>query len=90
MVVAGYAKRFTCEESYRDSENAFYEGFQLNGVKLGTPERWDRLFLVFAWARIIGSTWGDGTWKSRATPVIGKPTLIPSAPMRYGASENGD
>ena len=35
---------------HRDSKNAFYEGFQLNGVKLGTPERWDRLFLVFAWA----------------------------------------
>ena len=50
MVVAGYAKRFTCEESYRDSKNPFYEGFQLNGVKLGTPERWDRLFLAFAWA----------------------------------------
>ncbi len=48
MVVAGYAKRFTCEESYRDSKNTFYEGFQLNGVKLGTPERWDRWFLVFA------------------------------------------
>ena len=27
-------------------------------------------------------------WKSGAMPVIGKPTLIPSVPMRYGASEN--
>ena len=50
MVVAGYAKRLTCEESYRDSKNDLYEGFQMDGVDLGTPARWDRMFLVFAWA----------------------------------------
>ena len=49
-IVAAYGQRFTCEESYKDQKNKPGEGFHLDCVKLGTPERWDRLWLVFAWA----------------------------------------
>ena len=49
-IVAGYGQRFTCEESYKDQKNDPGEGFHLDCVKLGTAERWDRLWLVFAWA----------------------------------------
>ena len=50
LITAAYGQRFTTEECFRDQKNDLYEGFQLDGVKLGTPERWDRLLLVFAWA----------------------------------------
>ena len=49
-ITAAYGQRFTTEECFRDEKNDWYEGFQLDGVKLGTPERWDRLLWVFAWA----------------------------------------
>ena len=76
MVVAGYAKRLTCEESYRDSKNDLYEGFQMDGVDLGTPARWDRMFLVFAWAYYLLNVggWdvearGDARhWKANTDP----------------------
>ncbi len=49
-VVAAYGQRFTTEECFKDQKNDPYEGFHLECVKLGTPERWDRLLLIFAWA----------------------------------------
>ena len=49
-MTAATGQRFTTEECFRDQKNDLYEGFQLVGVKLGTPERWDRLLWVFAWA----------------------------------------
>lgn len=49
-IVAAYGQRFTCEESYKDQKNDPGAGFHLDCVKLGTAERWDRLWLVFAWA----------------------------------------
>jgi hypothetical protein len=49
-IVAAYGQRFTCEESYNDQKNDPGAGFHLDCVKLGTAERWDRLWLVFAWA----------------------------------------
>ena len=49
-IVAAYGQRFTCEESYKDQKNKPGEGFHLDCVKVGTAERWDRLWLIFAWA----------------------------------------
>jgi hypothetical protein len=49
-VVALYGQRFTCEESYKDQKNDPYAGFHMDCVKLGTEDRWDRLWLVFSWA----------------------------------------
>ena len=49
-IVAAYGQRFTCEASYKDQKNDPGAGFHLDCVKLGTAERWDRLWLVFAWA----------------------------------------
>jgi hypothetical protein len=49
-LVAAYGQRFTTEECFQDQKNDHYEGFHLDGVTLGTPERWDRMLLVFAWA----------------------------------------
>lgn len=49
-IVAAYGQRFTCEESYKDQKNDTGAGFHLDCVKLGTAARWDRLWLVFAWA----------------------------------------
>ena len=49
-IVAAYGQRFTCEESYKDQKNDPGAGFHLDCVKLGTADRWDRLWLVFAWA----------------------------------------
>lgn len=49
-IVAAYGQRFTCEEAYRDQKNDPHEGFHVDCVRLGTAERWDRLWLVFAWA----------------------------------------
>lgn len=45
-----YGQRFTCQESYKDQKNDTGTGFHLDCVKLGTAARWDRLWLVFAWA----------------------------------------
>ncbi len=36
--------------AYKDQKNKPGEGFHVDCVKLGTAERWDRLWLVFAWA----------------------------------------
>ena len=49
-IVATYGQRFTCEESYKDQKNDAFAGFHMDCVKLGTSDRWDRLWLVFAWA----------------------------------------
>lgn len=49
-VVAAYGQRFTTEECFKDQKNDPYEGFHLDCVTLGTPERWNRLLLIFAWA----------------------------------------
>ena len=49
-IIATYGQRVTCEESYKDQKNDPGAGFHLDCVKLGTAERWDRLWLVFAWA----------------------------------------
>lgn len=49
-IVAAYGQRFTCEESYKDQKNDPGAGFHLDCVKLGTADRWDRLWLIFAWA----------------------------------------
>ncbi len=43
-IVAGYGQRFTYQKNDPGA------GFHLDCVKLGTAERWDRLWLVFAWA----------------------------------------
>ncbi len=49
-LVAAYGQRFTTEECFKDQKNDHYEGFYLDAVTLSTPERWDRMFLVLAWA----------------------------------------
>ena len=49
-LIAAYGQRFTTEECFKDQKNDHYEGFHLDAVTLSTPERWDRLLLVFAWA----------------------------------------
>jgi hypothetical protein len=49
-IVAAYGQRFTCEEAYKDQKNDPGEGFHLDCVKLGSEARWDRLWLIFAWA----------------------------------------
>ncbi len=49
-LVAAYGQRFTTEECFKDQKNDQYEGFHLDAVTLSTPERWDRMLLVFAWA----------------------------------------
>ncbi len=49
-IVAAYGQRFTCEESYKDQKNDPGAGFHLDCVKLGTADRWDRLWLIFAGA----------------------------------------
>lgn len=49
-IVAAYGQRFTTEECFKDEKNDSDEGFHLDCVTLSTPERWDRLLLVFAWA----------------------------------------
>jgi hypothetical protein len=49
-IAGAYGQRFTCEETYRDQKNDPHQGFHLDCVTLSTPERWDRLWLVFAWA----------------------------------------
>ncbi len=49
-IVAAYGQRLTCEEPYKDQKNDAGAGFPLDCVKRGTAQRWDRLWLVFAWA----------------------------------------
>ena len=49
-VGAAYGQRFTPEEGFKDQKNDPYEGVPLDCVTLGTPERWNRLLLIFAWA----------------------------------------
>lgn len=49
-VIDAYGQRFTTEECFKDSKNNRGEGFHLNAVRLTAPERWNRLWLVFAWA----------------------------------------
>ena len=49
-IVADYGQRFTYEKLYQDQKNKPGEGFHFACVKLGTAERRDRLWLVFAWA----------------------------------------
>ena len=48
--MACYGQRFTCEESYKDQKNDPCAGFHLDGVEVGSAGRWDRLWLIFAWA----------------------------------------
>jgi hypothetical protein len=50
QIVATYGQWFRCKESYKDQKNDPFAGFRLDCVKLGTPVRWDRLWLLFAWA----------------------------------------
>lgn len=47
-VGAGCRVRLTCEETYRNQKNGPHQGFRLDCVTLSTPERLDRLWLVFA------------------------------------------
>lgn len=49
-IVAAYGPRVRCEESYRDQKNDPHQGFHLDCVTLSTAARWDRLWLIFAWA----------------------------------------
>jgi len=50
QVVALYGKHFTCEESYKDQKNQPRQGFHMNAVEFGTVDRWDSMWLIFAWA----------------------------------------
>ncbi len=65
-IVAAYGRRFTTEECFKDEKNDPDEGFPLDCVRLSTPERWDRLLLVFAWAYYwLISPNGWGKWRGR-------------------------
>ncbi len=48
--MAVYGQRFTCEESYKDQKNKPVQKFHMNCLKLGTEDRWDRMWLIFALA----------------------------------------
>lgn len=48
-IVAGYAHRIEIEESFKDIKNQRH-GWKLQGVDISTPERYDRLFLIIAFA----------------------------------------
>lgn len=78
--MAAYGQRFTTEECFKDQKNDPDEGFHLACVKLGTPERWDRLRLIFAWAyywlNVVGwktaeqaPQWRANTAKKRTHPL---------------------
>lgn len=51
-VVALYARRFTCEENFRDEKDPRY-GFGLLETTLGTPERRDRFLLIAMLATVL-------------------------------------
>lgn len=60
-VIQGYGRRFEVEESIRDAKSWRF-GFAMKGLKLSTPERWDRMFLVVSFAYIImvlAGIWGE-------------------------------
>jgi hypothetical protein len=58
-IVAAYAHRMQIEESFKDIKNQ-RNGWKLKGVDISTPERYDRLFLIiaFAWMSAAG-LWGE-------------------------------
>lgn len=71
-IIRAYGQRFTTEECFRDQKNDHYDGFHMDCVRLTTPERWDRLLLIFAWAYYwlnvggwVMEQWGrDRAWQS--------------------------
>lgn len=61
LVALYYARRMEIEECFRDLKNE-RNGLCLRGVNLHSPERYDRLFLVIAFAyffMVLAGQWGE-------------------------------